>query len=502
MYVPAGTGISEVGDIEVFADGDELHLFHLTLPNHDVVQHAVSTDGLSWKSLPAALRTGDPGEADDDQIWTMSVTQRGDRDYVMLYTSLARADHGRVQRTAQATSTDLIHWTKSPRNPVASADPKWYEADPAEWGAVSWRDPKPIRVGDRWFAAVCAREKSGPLTRRGCVGLIESGDLERWEVRPPLFAPRGYWDLECPQVVEIEGAYYLTAAIMEDRTQRYWRSDRFEGPYAIPPDGGQLAPFGHYAGRMCRWRDQHLFLCWHEPSHLTRTAGTPYPKPSTLQSDIDWTSDVRNPHGKIVPPPLVLTAEPDGRLARRSFPGWSAYRDHEPRSAAPRAATAFRERPTNGAWRIDANDGGMDALTMTESADHFWFEATITLDAARGGLVFRFEDDGSGYFLKLEPGSTTVSLQKWLGLHDANRGWFRYAEIQRARVMTPIATGEPIRVLLLVVGPYVECSLNGEVVIAAMSAERVGGPAGIWAESGAIAARDVRWSSMREPRHS
>ena len=200
-YIPAGTGISEVGDIEAFADGDELHLFHLTLPNHDVVQHAVSTDGLSWRSLPAAIRTGEPGEADDDQIWTMSVTERGERDYVMLYTSLSRADHGRVQRTSLATSSDLIHWTKSPRNPVASADARWHEADPAEWGAVSWRDPKPIRVGNRWFATVCAREKNGPLTRRGCVGLIESTDLEHWEVSPPLFAPRGYWDLECPQVV-------------------------------------------------------------------------------------------------------------------------------------------------------------------------------------------------------------------------------------------------------------------------------------------------------------
>ncbi|MBA3414102.1 MAG: hypothetical protein H0U10_02615, partial [Chloroflexia bacterium] len=46
MYAPRGFGLSELGDIDVVATGDALHLFHLTLPNHDVVQHAVSDDGL------------------------------------------------------------------------------------------------------------------------------------------------------------------------------------------------------------------------------------------------------------------------------------------------------------------------------------------------------------------------------------------------------------------------------------------------------------------------
>lgn len=38
-YAPRGLIGPELGDDEVFAAGDELHMFHLTLPNHDVVQH-------------------------------------------------------------------------------------------------------------------------------------------------------------------------------------------------------------------------------------------------------------------------------------------------------------------------------------------------------------------------------------------------------------------------------------------------------------------------------
>lgn len=47
--------------MEVIVADEPLHLFHLTPPNNDVVAHAVSEDGLSWRELPPALRVGSPG---------------------------------------------------------------------------------------------------------------------------------------------------------------------------------------------------------------------------------------------------------------------------------------------------------------------------------------------------------------------------------------------------------------------------------------------------------
>jgi len=106
------------------------------------------------------------------------------------------------------------------------------------------------------------------------VGVVYAKDLLRFVgranadasivavMRPPLFVPRAYWDLECPQVFFVDGHAYLMAAIMEDRSQRYWQAPRFEGPYEVPPDGGVLAPPGHYAGRVCSWRQAHLYFCW------------------------------------------------------------------------------------------------------------------------------------------------------------------------------------------------------------------------------------------------
>jgi beta-fructofuranosidase len=493
MYANRGFGLSEIGDVEVVPVGDELHLFHLTLPNHDVVQHLVSRDGLAWTRLPNALGTGDPGGCDDDQIWTMSVTERDGR-YHVLYTALASADQGRVQRTALATSDDLNRWTKHAGNPVGEADPRWYEADPSISGGVSWRDPKPIRVGDTYFATVAAREKDGPLMRRGCVGLLASPDLESWEVRPPLFAPRRFWDLECPQVFEIGGRYYLTAAIMEDRCQRYWVAPTFEGPYEDSPDGGILAPAGHYAGRVCHWQGRDLFVCWHDPRPLSRT-------PSASPA-VDWAT-VRNPFGKFLVAPLVLGSRPDGSLSRQSFPGWLGYRSGEPAAVQPSGASLYHGSASGGEWMVRADGGRMEVLTAEGPVTDVWFEGTIRLDAATGGLAFRLDEEGGGYFVTLRPGSDEVALVKWLPTRDPHDGrrWFRVSELQRGRLPRSLEHGTPVGLKLIVAGAYLECSVDGEVVLATLSAERTDGRIGFWAESGTLAASDVRIAPMRLPEH-
>lgn len=496
MYAPRGHGLSEVGDVEVVADGDQIHLFHLTLPNHDLVQHAVSDDGLAWRPLPAALRTGDPGDGDDDQIWTASVTPDPGGGWAMLYTALATRDDGMVQRTGLAHSSDLVHWRKAGPEPIAAADPRWYEADPAVTGRVSWRDPKPIPVGDVWYAAVCAREREGPLARRGCVGLMASPDLASWEVQPPLFAPRHYWDLECPQVFRLGegGPFYLTAAIMEDRSQRYWMAERFEGPYQTPADGGILAPAGHYAGRVCRWHGDDLFFCWHRTNLAAGWMAT--------SATVDWVK-LRNPFGKFVVPPLALSARPDGTLTRRSFPGWDRYREGEPSPIDPAPRSLFRARPTaEQGWRA-ATESGVDVLATAAPFEDVLLEGTLVVEAAAGGLAFRLDDEGGGYFVALRAGSDEIGLEKWLIDRDPRDGHLRerYVELQRGRLAQPATRGARLAFQLLVVGQYLEVAIDGDVVLAELSAERTTGPLGIWVDSGSVHLEGPRLTAMRRPQH-
>ena len=500
MYAPPGAAAPDVGDLEVVSDGDRLHLFHLTLPNHDVIQHAVSDDGLTWRPLPPALRTGEPGDADDDQVWTMSVVRDPARDrWVMLYTALSSADGGTVQRIGMATSRDLVRWQKSPANPVAAPDPRWYEADPAGWGSVSFRDPKTLRVGDRWHATFDAREAGGPFLRRGCVGLLVSDDLETWRVEPPLFAPRRFWDLEVPQAFRLAddpadpgsdtGPWALTASVIEDRTQRYWLADRFRGPWRTPPDGGILAPRGHYAGRVTRWRGDLLLWCWHQPRLQDGWLSTP--------ESVDWRPP-RNPFGKHVAAPLALRPRPDGTLACHSFAGWDAYAGGAPAPLPAPARTLFHDRPAAGPWHLAAPDG-TDLLAGDASFGDVLAEGTLHLAAPVGGLGFRLDADGGGYFVEIRSRERQALLLKWLPSPPPWLGGTvtRLRELQRGPLPPGWAEGDSLPFRLVVNGPSIEVSLAGEVVLADASGERAEGRLGIWADSGTVRAEGFRAAPMR-----
>jgi beta-fructofuranosidase len=484
VYTPSGFGTSELGDIEVVPVGDDLHLFHLTLPNHDVIQHAVSHDGLSWRPLPAALRTGNPGAIDDDQIWTMSVTPRPDgTGWVMLYTALGSADHGRVQRVAIAESPDLLHWRKHPEIPAVSADPQWYEADPAVVGTVSWRDPKPVHIEGGYLATICAREANGPLPRRGCVGLLFSSDLRKWAARPPLFTPRRYWDLECPQLFRVETAsephWVLIASVMEDRSLRYWLARDPLGPFRVPPGGDILAPAGHYAARATRWQDRDLLFAWHQPRLHQGWPSTP--------QTVDWV-EARNPFGKFLAPPLEIVPRRDGSLGLHSFAGWQAYEGDT-------------WRPVSANWHLQAPSTTRVALSAPP-AHNFQVRGELTLEAARGGLAFRMgEDESSGLFIELTPGSRNVTLQRW-GTRQRDMGaalGLTYEVLQQAELHEPLRTHQPIAFTLLNVGPYVELSVNGEIVLATMTGCPAYGSCGVWVEDGELRAENVHWVAMRQP---
>ena len=484
MYTPSGFGTSELGDIEVVPDGDDLHLFHLTLPNHDVIQHAVSRDGLSWQPLPAAVRTGDPGAVDDDQIWTMSVTPRPDRvGWVMLYTALGSAEGGRVQRVAVADSADLIHWRKRRDLPVISADPQWYEADPAAVGGVSWRDPKPVRTEAGYLATICARTADGPLPRRGCVGLLSSTDLEHWDTQPPLFSPRRYWDVECPQLFRVETPagprWALIAAIMEDRSLRYWMADDLMGPYHVPPGGDILAPAGHYAARVTRWQAHDLLFAWHQPRLHQGWQSTPH--------TVDWI-DARNPFGKFLAPPLEVVPREDGSLSMRTFAGWQVYE-----------GAAWQPVPAE--WNLSASATTRLAFAAPP-AHSFQVRGELAISIGRGGLAVRVdEDESSGLYVELTPGSRTVTLQRW-GTRQRDMGAalaLSYDVLQQAELREPLRAGEPVAFTLLNVGPYLEFSVNDEVVLATMTGRPQHGACGVWVEDGELRATHASWVTMRQP---
>jgi hypothetical protein len=74
-----------------------------------------------------------------------------------------------------------------------------------------------------------------------------------------------------------------------------------------------------------------------------------------------------------------------------------------------------------------------------------------------------------------------------------------YETLQQAELHAPLRAGEPIGFTLLNVGPYVEFSVNDEVVLATMTGNPAQGDCGVWMEDGTLDALHGQWVTMRQP---
>ena len=211
-----------VWDFWLVRDGTDYHAFYLQAPRslgdpelrhlNASVGHAASKDLRHWRVLPDALSAGPAGAWDDRAIWTGCVVRARER-WHMFYTGVSVEGDAVVQRVGSATSEDLIRWSKHPHNPLIEADPRHYEQREEGMAGCErmWRDPwvfKHPRTGE-YHALITARTIEGTSDGRGVIGHALSNDLDRWETLPPLTEPGNFYAMEVPQLVELEGRYYL-----------------------------------------------------------------------------------------------------------------------------------------------------------------------------------------------------------------------------------------------------------------------------------------------------
>ena len=274
-------------------EGDSLyHLFYLQAPRtlsdpnmrHGVatVGYAVSHDLRQWKYCGTVLEAGLPGSWDDRAIWTGSVTIRDGVAY-MFYTALSKASRAPVQRIGLAISSDLRHWERHPGNPLLEVDTRWYEQQGTErWQEQTWRDPYVVYSADEqaYYMFLSARVKSGPLDGRGVIGLARSTDLLSWEVLPPVSIPGDFTEMEVPQVVPLNGRYYLLFCVTKHAAARlspsdgrgwagthYLVADKLTGPYLPITDEPLVADAAgtYYAGKLVTGMGGALnFMAWRQ----------------------------------------------------------------------------------------------------------------------------------------------------------------------------------------------------------------------------------------------
>jgi beta-fructofuranosidase len=259
---------------------DAYHFFYLQAPralgdpslrhHNATIGHSVSVDCRDWRVLPDALHPGDRGSWDDLATWTGSTISYRDKWY-MLYTGISRADEGLIQRIGLATSVDLVHWDKHPRNPLLQADPRWYETlGDGRWRDEAWRDPWLFQHPDDggFHTLITARSPVGPPEGAGILGQARSTNLVDGEVLPPLTEPGEFAQVEVPQLLRLDGHYTILFSCNAPdhspaRVQRLGFSGQagtftlsakdFAGPYKSghAPVSGVRGPLGTlYAGKL------------------------------------------------------------------------------------------------------------------------------------------------------------------------------------------------------------------------------------------------------------
>lgn len=272
---------SWVWDFWFADDGERYHLFFLYASRalHDPdrrhlrasIGHAVSDDLESWTRVADALVRDDAPAVDETATWTGSVVRSDDGLWHMFYTGIRFEDGRNVQRVCQATSADLMTWSKSADNPVVESDPRWYElADSSPWNEETWRDPWVFRDpgGSGWHLLVTARVRHGESLTRGVVGHAVSADLSSWQVGPPLSDPdeNGFGQLEVMQVEEIAGRPVLIFSCLAPQSSPARQSSSPRGAVWAAPADSLTGPFhidraypltedDLYVGRLLRRRD-------------------------------------------------------------------------------------------------------------------------------------------------------------------------------------------------------------------------------------------------------
>ncbi|SEH57029.1 MULTISPECIES: glycosyl hydrolase family 32 [unclassified Leifsonia] len=280
---------SWVWDFWIADDGEQYHLFFLyaskALKDPDTrhyrasVGHAVSDDLVTWTRVVDALVRSDAPAFDELATWTGSVVRDENGLWRMFYTGTVLTDAGNVQSIGMATSPDLYEWTKSDRNPILTADTRWYERlSDGHWHDEAFRDPWVYRDEriDAWRMLITARSNHGRPDDRGVIATAVSRDLDHWELQPPLSQPgSGFGQLEVLNTAHIDGEHVLFfSCLAADLAEERRSTGTTGGVWAVladaagvwdPSTAQQVTGSDLYVGRVVEQRDsgRPLFLAFH-----------------------------------------------------------------------------------------------------------------------------------------------------------------------------------------------------------------------------------------------
>lgn len=211
-------------------DGDRWHAFYLQLPQavgqtrrwkdndfYKHVGHATSADLRSWQDQGSAL-CALSGTWNDRHIATGSVLRHAGR-WWMAFTGRGTKGDG----VGLAVSDDLTKWHPAQDQPLfpltgtfdgetekGTFSSKWKDGTTRRWIGIS--DPYLFEEPTHgWiYLILCSRILDVPLAQSGCLTMLRSRDLRKWEAPTIIAWPGCFERMETPQLWPRQDRWYLS----------------------------------------------------------------------------------------------------------------------------------------------------------------------------------------------------------------------------------------------------------------------------------------------------
>lgn len=452
-YQPEGR---RIGDVIPFYWNGEHHIFFLSYGeafyNHmppgarrTPWGHLVSKDLINWTRLPDAIAPSEEEAPDSGSCATGAIFEHAGRFY-LYYTGRHFTREGKKREViCQAFSDDLVTWTKDPANPIAVPDPSIY-------GLENFRDPFVFRneaAGEFWML-ITADFPNEVRTRKGCLALLASRDLETWEHRGPFWTSRTRHQHECPDVFQFGDWWYM---FYSDKRTNYRYSRTPNGPWMSPPVP-TLDDTWFYAAKTSGDEKRRLLFAW----LATKT-------PATDDGRYEWGGSLACRELKQNPDGTLYTVLPEEHRSTRQIAA--------PKLVAPTGEAEIGDgrvtiRSPFGFALAFARDVPADAqtrLTITPQAETRAF-----------GLILRSDAVGAtGYALRFDVERRTMSIASIDHLGEprnvASQPWL------------PPASG-PVDVVVTCSGSVIDAFAGPGSSLIARFHDYRGDNLGLWVEDG------------------
>jgi beta-fructofuranosidase len=458
-----------VGDVIPFYWQGVWHAFYLKAPlpparkiaDGTSYAHLSSRDLVHWEEWPLVVVPGQGDEPDTVSCWTGSIIERNGV-FHLFYVGYKGLDH--PQTICHATSRDLHTWEKDAHNPIMRSDPRWYES-------LDWRDPFVFwneEQGEYWML-LTARVKDGPANRRGCTALAISHDLDSWEIRPPVWAPKLYISHECPDLFRLQGEWFLLFSEFNGIpwVTHYRSSTSLKGPWSAPVNDSLDGRF-FYASKTVSDGKRRLAFGWNPTRKGDTDAGA-------------WEFG-----GCMVIHEMVKKGK--GELGLHALP------EHANQFSEP---TILSFHSHWGEWESTENTfvakstDGSSACTLGDMPECCMIDATIECSpGTRDCGIFLHTDPGiEGYYqLRWEPDRRRVVYDRWPRPGDE--------PFMMERPVEPAPDGL-LHLKVIVDGTVMVAYINESVALSHRAYDHRSGRLGLFVTEGSARFSQVRMSTLK-----